>query len=131
MVAEFLEAPIKRKRVKSTESTEILFILPKVDVIGLHDRERHRQDEVEFGAQGTTLIPLPYKGRQILKSQATSSMTSSQNVNGKVKWEQPTQSYSVERVWCMPCSLFITMSINRFISKSITMSQRNGAETLL
>ena len=69
MVAEFLEAPIKPKRVKSHESMEILFILPKVDVIRLHDREKHRQEKVEFGAQGTTLIPLPYKGRKISKSQ--------------------------------------------------------------
>ena len=104
MVAEFLEAPIKPKRVKSHESMEILFILPKVDVIRMHDREKHRQEKVEFGAQGTTLIPLLYKGRKISKSQATSSRTSSQDVDGRVKGEPPTQLYNVERVWCMPCS---------------------------
>ena len=91
MVAEFLEAPIKRKRVKSTESMVILFILPKVNVTGLHDREKHRQEGVEIGPQSSTLIPIPYRGRRRLKSQATSSTTSSQNVNGKVKWEPPTQ----------------------------------------
>ena len=40
---------------------EISFILPNEDVIGLHDIEKHRQDEVEIGLQGSTLIPLPYR----------------------------------------------------------------------
>ena len=91
MVAEFLEAPIKRKRVKSTESMVILFILPKADVTGLHDREKRRQEEVEIGPQSSTLNPLPYRGRRRLKSQATSSRTLSQNVDGRVKWEPLTQ----------------------------------------
>ena len=63
----------------------VLFVLPKEDVIGLHDIEKHRQEEVEIGPQSSTLIPLPYRGRRRLKSQATSSRTSSQNVDGRVK----------------------------------------------
>ena len=55
---------------------KILFILPNEDVIGLHDREKHTQEEVEIGPKGSTLIPLPYRGRRRLKSKATSSRIS-------------------------------------------------------
>ena len=79
----------------------VLFVLPKEDVIGLHDREKHRQEEVEIGPQSSTLIPLPYRGRRRLKSQAASSRTSSQNVDGRVKWEPLIQLSIVKRVWCL------------------------------
>ena len=101
--------------MKSDELIEILFILPKEYVIRLHVREKHRQEKVEFGPQGSTFIPLPYRRR--LKSQAASSRTSSQNVDGRVKWEPLIQLSIVKRVWS--------------IAKSIIWSQCNGAETLL
>ena len=58
---------------------------------GVQQREKHRQEEVEIGPQSSTLIPLPYRGMRRLKSQATSSRTFSQNIDGRVKWEPPTQ----------------------------------------
>ena len=71
-------------------NTWIFYLNSQKDVIGLHDREKHRQEEVEIGPQSSTLIPLPYRGRRRLKSQATSSRTSSQNVDGRVKLEPQT-----------------------------------------
>ena len=42
----------------------VLFVLPKEDIIGLHDREKHRQEEVEIGPQSSTLNsdPTPLQG---------------------------------------------------------------------
>ena len=53
-------SPLQGLKSKGPVGPEILFlfVLPKEDVIGLHDREKHRQEEVEIGPKSSTLIPI-------------------------------------------------------------------------